>query len=631
MTSWAKDQINLEVFKIDSAFHHKRWLSSSGWTDFESLGGVFIYTPAAVSFPEEKLHLYGVGSDSALWHKYCNTAGGWDPPGISWKNLGGICASPPIAVHFGADSVAAFIIGTDRACWVNTLEGNGEGTWESLGETFIGDSLTVASLGKGRMDVIGTRGQLLHTSYSNNKWDPSWMNLGGVWIGKPKAIAPREGRVDIFVKGGYSNMFHIPITLGTRPQQPNPLGEVHLYEPDAVSWDTNRIDVFSVSTNSQLIHAYADITSDGNFNFGEWEKLGICTGSPRALARAPDHLDVFVKGLNQQVLHHHKKWNGSPWELHDHEAYVRVCVRSKRLCKNALRSSYPLCCAFATALPRDDALEKRGGGHRGGIGNGDVGEIEIGGVVGGGGDGCDLDIKCRKLGDRPGYCDNGDRSTGLLGACTSLNNNPSNCGIFGNTCPAGSTSSSGACICMSFQAQATIPVGSMPGDVAVGDFNGDGHLDIVVSNFNDNTVSVLLRTGSGSFQPQAKFPVRSARSAPYRVAVGDFDGDGHLDIVITNSVEDTVSVLLGTGTGNYQPQAIFPVGYGPIGVAVGDFDGDGHLDIVASNWFDNTVSVLLGTGSGASSRRPHSPWGPGRTALQWALRRRWPSRYREYE
>jgi hypothetical protein len=76
--------------------------------------------------------------------------------------------------------------------------------------------------------------------------------------------------------------------------------------------------------------------------------------------------------------------------------------------------------------------------------------------------------------------------------------------------------------------------------------------------------------------------------------VGDFNGDDYLDIVATNIKDGTVSVLLGTGSGSFQAQATFPMGSGPRGVAVGDFNGDAHLDIVDANLSDNTVSVLLG-------------------------------------
>lgn len=84
----------------------------------------------------------------------------------------------------------------------------------------------------------------------------------------------------------------------------------HLYSPDAVCWDRNRIDVFSVGPDSQLIHVYANIPNNERGDFhGDWEKLAVsCSGPPKALSRAPNILDVFVKGFKQQVQQ--KAWNG---------------------------------------------------------------------------------------------------------------------------------------------------------------------------------------------------------------------------------------------------------------------------------------------------------------------------------
>ncbi|KAJ5987704.1 integrin alpha N-terminal domain-containing protein [Penicillium waksmanii] len=87
-----------------------------------------------------------------------------------------------------------------------------------------------------------------------------------------------------------------------------------------------------------------------------------------------------------------------------------------------------------------------------------------------------------------------------------------------------------------------IPVGTIPFGVAVGDFNEDDYLDIVTADVGDNTVSILLGDGLGSFQPQATFPVGTSS---YSVAVGDFNGDDYLDIVTANLNDNTVSVLLG--------------------------------------------------------------------------------------
>src|SRR5262249_53799763 len=80
----------------------------------------------------------------------------------------------------------------------------------------------------------------------------------------------------------------------------------------------------------------------------------------------------------------------------------------------------------------------------------------------------------------------------------------------------------------SFAAPINTAVGNNPKAVAFGDFNGDGKLDAVVTNFNDNTVSVLLGNGNGSFTPAPGAPLPTGGTGPDGVAVGDFTGNGKL-------------------------------------------------------------------------------------------------------
>ena len=137
--------------------------------------------------------------------------------------------------------------------------------------------------------------------------------------------------------------------------------------------------------------------------------------------------------------------------------------------------------------------------------------------------------------------------------------------------------------------------GNGPTSVAVGDFNGDGNLDLAVANGGSNTVSVLLGDGTGNFTP-ASSP--SAGDNPSSVAAGDFNGDGNLDLAVTDSLSNTVSILLGDGTGNFTLASSPAVGSEPYSVAIGDFNGDGNLDLAMANAGSNTVSVLLGDGTG---------------------------------
>ncbi len=141
-----------------------------------------------------------------------------------------------------------------------------------------------------------------------------------------------------------------------------------------------------------------------------------------------------------------------------------------------------------------------------------------------------------------------------------------------------------------FGAPTTFGVGTAPRSVAVGDFNEDGHLDLVVANRNSNNVSVLLGTGTGGFGGQTTF---AAGTQPQQAIAADIDGDGNLDIVTANNGSGNVSVLLGNGSGSFAAQQTFAVGITPFSVVAGDFNGDGANDLAVSNYNLNRLTILL--------------------------------------
>jgi hypothetical protein len=119
----------------------------------------------------------------------------------------------------------------------------------------------------------------------------------------------------------------------------------------------------------------------------------------------------------------------------------------------------------------------------------------------------------------------------------------------------------------------------------VGDFNRDEKLDLAVTNFSDdvkgNTVSVLLGDGTGKFAPFSS-PVTGIN--PYTMVLGDFNGDGKLDLAVADLSWDTVysgiTILLGDGRGNFSLTSTTPSGAGEApAVVAGDFNGDGRLDL----------------------------------------------------
>ena len=157
---------------------------------------------------------------------------------------------------------------------------------------------------------------------------------------------------------------------------------------------------------------------------------------------------------------------------------------------------------------------------------------------------------------------------------------------------------------VSFKPLQTYPVGMSPVSVAMGDFNGDGKMDLAVLNTGDSTISILLGNGDGSFQPQTgcwgryqRLRNRQCRSqwrptrrlgynrghrnhcssgpwrrhlgapqhfdggvSPGRIAVADFNSDGKPDLVVTNA--NGVGILLGNGDGSFQARVDYGIGTG---------------------------------------------------------------------
>jgi hypothetical protein len=137
--------------------------------------------------------------------------------------------------------------------------------------------------------------------------------------------------------------------------------------------------------------------------------------------------------------------------------------------------------------------------------------------------------------------------------------------------------------------------------VAAGDVNADGKLDLVTANPQGNNVSVLLGTGAGSFGAAQNYTAGSQPQTDWgceSVTMADFNGDGRLDLVTANGDTETVSVLLGTGAGTFQPPVSATADSWPYGVVAGDFNGDGRPDVAyGSNNVSNNVSVLLNDGT----------------------------------
>ena len=126
------------------------------------------------------------------------------------------------------------------------------------------------------------------------------------------------------------------------------------------------------------------------------------------------------------------------------------------------------------------------------------------------------------------------------------------------------------------------------------DFNRDGKPDLATANSIDNDVTILLGSGAGGFTSEGNIGVDVA---PYSVAAGDFNFDGKPDLATANYNGYSVSVLLGNGAGGFDVED-FDADGAPGSVAVGDFNRDGKPDLATANIRGNSVTILLGNGAG---------------------------------
>jgi len=154
-----------------------------------------------------------------------------------------------------------------------------------------------------------------------------------------------------------------------------------------------------------------------------------------------------------------------------------------------------------------------------------------------------------------------------------------------------------------FQTHTDYATGNHPFAVVAADFNGDGKIDLAIANQNltignADTVSILLGNGDGSFAPQTTVAVGAQ---PIWLASGDFNGDGKVDLITSNIGDGTVTVLLSNGDGTFtridSASGLFP-GPNRSVLTVGDFNGDGKLDAVVSSE-SAQLFLLLGNGDGS--------------------------------
>jgi hypothetical protein len=130
---------------------------------------------------------------------------------------------------------------------------------------------------------------------------------------------------------------------------------------------------------------------------------------------------------------------------------------------------------------------------------------------------------------------------------------------------------------------------------------------LVVSDSSTGAVSVLLGNGTGTFQPRLDY---NTGGFPTSVAVADMNGDNNLDLIVADSQGNSAQVLLGRGDGTFKsPVSYNSGGRGPFSFALGDFNHDGRLDIAGPDDASGAVILMMQILTGVDVTQPRLSFG----------------------
>ena len=166
-----------------------------------------------------------------------------------------------------------------------------------------------------------------------------------------------------------------------------------------------------------------------------------------------------------------------------------------------------------------------------------------------------------------------------------------------------------------FSQPVQLTAGDRPSAVAVAELNGQPGLDLAVTNWKSNTVSIFLNSGARTFRHSDEIAygggIPYGPGRPYSVAAGDFDQDGATDLAVTDLSTNTVVILFGDGHGAFPRHASYKAGNGVRHVVSVDLNGDGVLDLVTANTSGDSVSMLMGQRGGTFAPAQQFPVGRG--------------------
>jgi len=157
----------------------------------------------------------------------------------------------------------------------------------------------------------------------------------------------------------------------------------------------------------------------------------------------------------------------------------------------------------------------------------------------------------------------------------------------------------------------TYAVGKNPTSIVSGDINGDGLADLITTNIGNDSLTILLGNGDGSFRDPKTLRVPEQ---PRAVILHDLNGDGLLDLAVANVGNNRVTILLGNGQGQFIETATYPAVKSPVALVCADFNKDGRPDLAVALRNDKLM-ILLGRGDGSFIQKALYEYGDTPTAV----------------
>ena len=287
-----------------------------------SYGASYLST---VSWGYNRMDIFGMnGLTQNVSHKWYDGYQ-WNPDSDEPESLGGHGFSRPKAVSWGKDRTDIFAVG-DRALYHKFWDGHSwqpaETDWESVGWGLLNQPLAVTTWGVDRLDIFGITfdKQLCHKYWDGSSWSPgddSFEILASdiTFIFGVAAVSWGPNRIDIFGIGEEFQLLHI-YWDGSQWSKIEDFEGTFITLPTVISWGENRLDVFIVDADGELYHKYWDgYQWSGYENLGHLghEESGRLEISSQVAATSWGENRLDIVAMDEDNRYFYKYWSGSQW------------------------------------------------------------------------------------------------------------------------------------------------------------------------------------------------------------------------------------------------------------------------------------------------------------------------------